>query len=235
MMMSDKGPVIGIFHNYALCRRQTQSIHSKIQLQEAGGIVDDTSKHFKGTQTFTLASDHRVPMQLSAGLPYIEMRLVTKEELENPKIAQVICSQDDNWNPRQFDDELSHKNLIERMPPPKDDDSNEDEHFILDNGDIDIDRLRNNKATVKASNITKTNNSPNKVNIIPYDINIATKTSRTNKATNITTERSDEVDTKIFYDTLDWRTIDDDAFCDSDEDIFYDSKDDSSPDSNKPN
>ena len=32
MMMSDKGPVIGIFHNYALCRRQKQSIHSKIQL-----------------------------------------------------------------------------------------------------------------------------------------------------------------------------------------------------------
>ena len=96
MMMSDKGPVIGIFHSYALCRRHKQLIHSMIQFQDAGGTVDDTLKHFKGTQTFTLASGHRVPMQFSTALTYIEMRLVAKEELANPIIAQVICSRDGN-------------------------------------------------------------------------------------------------------------------------------------------
>ena len=95
------------------------------------------------------------------------------------------------------------------MPPPNDNDSNEDEHFILDNGNIDIDRLRNNKATIKTSDVRRTNNSP--------------------------TERSDEVNTKVFYDTLDWRTIEDDTYFDSDGDIFYDSKNDFVPDSSEPN
>ena len=181
MMMPNKGPVIGIFHNYALCRRQNNQFTLRSNCKRPVACLDDTSKHFQGTQPFTLASGHRVPMKFSAGLPYIEIKPVTKEELENPNIEQVICSRDRNWNSRQFDDQLSHQELIERMPPPNDDNSNEDEHFILDNGDIDIYRLRNNKDTVKASDIRRTNNSA--------------------------TERSDEVDTKVFYDTLDWLTI----------------------------
>ena len=121
------------------------------------------------------------------------------------------------------------------MPPLNDDNSNEDEHFILDNGDIDIDKLRNNKATIKASDIKRTNDSSNRINIIPDDTNIATKTLRTNKATTVTTERSDEVGIKVFYNTVDWRTMDDYAYYNSDGNIFYDSKDDSAPDPSEPN
>ena len=57
-IMTDLGLIIGIFHNYTKCRPQKKSIHSKIQLQAAGAIIDDSSKHFSGTQTMTLDSGH---------------------------------------------------------------------------------------------------------------------------------------------------------------------------------
>ena len=89
-IMTHMGLIIGIFHNYARCRQQARSIHSKIQLKDAGATVDDTSKHFNGTQTITLLSGHRIPMQFSAGLPYIETRPVTKAELNDPNIPHVV-------------------------------------------------------------------------------------------------------------------------------------------------
>ena len=49
-ILTDQGPVIGIFNNYAHCPDQAQSIHSKIQLQSNGNLVSDTATVFGGLQ-----------------------------------------------------------------------------------------------------------------------------------------------------------------------------------------
>ena len=49
-IVSDQGPFIGIFNNYAHCPDQAQSIHSKIQLQANNLMVNDTSRKFGGLQ-----------------------------------------------------------------------------------------------------------------------------------------------------------------------------------------
>ena len=55
-------------------------------------------------------------------------------------------TQDGNWNSRQFNDELSHQELLERISPPED--NKDTEHFFLNNGDIDIERLEVNKTPI---------------------------------------------------------------------------------------
>lgn len=84
-------------------------------------------------------------MKLSAGLPYIKMRPVTKEELVDPDIPHVIYVQDGNWKQRHFDDELSHQDLIERIFTPDNTNHSKDEPFILDTKNINTNTLRTNK------------------------------------------------------------------------------------------
>ncbi len=55
-------------------------------------------------------------------------------------------TQEGNWNPRQFNDELSHQELLEKIPPPNNVDNNDTKSFLLNNGDIDINRVESNKA-----------------------------------------------------------------------------------------
>ena len=69
---SDHGPFIGIFNNYAHCLDQAQSIHSKIQLQAHGNLVNDTSKQFGGLQMIRTNCGKQAPLQYVSGLLYLD-------------------------------------------------------------------------------------------------------------------------------------------------------------------
>ena len=88
----DQGPFIGIFNNYAHCPDQTQSIHSKIQLQANNIMVNDTSKTFGGQQMLRTNCKKQVTLQYVAGLPYLEQRPPTKAEMMDDDIPHIIMT-----------------------------------------------------------------------------------------------------------------------------------------------
>ena len=47
---------------------------------------------------------HRIPIKFVAGLPYIEMRPITKDEFNDPNIPHVTMTPEGDWNPRIVDD-----------------------------------------------------------------------------------------------------------------------------------
>ena len=100
-ILPDQGPVIGIFDNYAHCPDQAQSIHSKIQLQSNGNLVNDTATVFGGLQMIRTSCGKQILLRYVAGLlPYLEQRPPTKSELTNNSIPHIIMTAEGTWNPR---------------------------------------------------------------------------------------------------------------------------------------
>ena len=98
-IMSNDGPFIGIFNNYAHCPEQAQSIHSKIQLQAHGNLVYNTSRQFGGLQMIRNNAGHHTPLRYVSGLPYLEQQPPTKDEMTNNRIPHVIMTREGIWNP----------------------------------------------------------------------------------------------------------------------------------------
>ena len=71
-ILTDQGPVIAIFNNYAHFPDQAQSIHSKIQLQSNQNLVNDTATAFGGLQMIRTSCGKQIPLRYVAGLPYLE-------------------------------------------------------------------------------------------------------------------------------------------------------------------
>ena len=117
---------------------------------------------------------------------YIEMRPPTKEELANPDIEHVIMTRDGNWNPRKYDDELSHQELLERMPPAEND--IDADYFLKDNREIDIERLEVNETSIKDSSLESTNIFDASDSITPIVNNVITEGSTVNASDDLATD-----------------------------------------------
>ena len=96
---------------------QAQSIHSKIQLQSNGNLVNDTATVFGGLQMIRTNCGKQIPLRYVAGLPYLEQRPPTKSELTSNSIPHIIMTAEGIWNPRIVDDHETVEEMIKRFPP----------------------------------------------------------------------------------------------------------------------
>ena len=155
-ILTDQGPVIAIFNNYAHCPDQAQSIHSKIQLQSNGNLVNDTATVFGGLQMIRTNCGRKIPLRYVAGLPYLEQRPPTKSELTNNSIPHVIMTAEGTWNPRIVDDHETVEEMMKRFPST---DIEATDLFYTETGDIDYNHILNNyqadMESIKSMNSTQ--------------------------------------------------------------------------------
>ena len=111
------GPIIGIFNNVAADATIEQSILSCTQMRAAHNFISDVHKKHGGLQMIQTNSGHRIPIKFVAGLPYIEMRLITKDEFNDPNIPHVTLTPEGDWNPRIVDDQVDWDELMTEIPP----------------------------------------------------------------------------------------------------------------------
>jgi hypothetical protein len=109
LIQTNKGPIIGIFHQYAHYGKG-QTVHSSNQLKAFGIMVDDTPRHLPGgTQRLLTPEGYFIPISIRNGLPYIDMSPPTDEELST--YPHVIFTSDLPWNPDLIDNEYTIEDL----------------------------------------------------------------------------------------------------------------------------
>ena len=99
-MISQRGPVIGIFHEAAYTGRH-QSILSCIQMEHYRNRVDDRSHQLGGGQQITTADGYNFPLSIVNGLAYLHMRAFSDTEYDT--LPHVILTSEEPWNPREYD------------------------------------------------------------------------------------------------------------------------------------
>eukprot|EP00934_Nitzschia_sp_Nitz4_P006215 Nitzschia sp. Nitz4//scaffold143_size57137//53597//57072//NITZ4_006523-RA/size57137-processed-gene-0.42-mRNA-1//1//CDS//3329536473//6205//frame0 len=99
---SDKGPVIAILHQYAYIP-QGRTIHSSLQLEHFGNIVDDRSTQVRppGTQTIQTLDGYRFSLTFHQGLPYLPCRPFSDDEWN--RLPHVVFTSDAVWDPSTLD------------------------------------------------------------------------------------------------------------------------------------
>jgi hypothetical protein len=106
---TQRGEVIGIFHQYASVP-QGRSIHSSVQLESFGIKVDDRSKVLNaGTQTLMTPEGYVLPLDFKNGLPYLPIRPFTDDEWQD--LPHVVFTSDVDWNPSEVDCKISDDDL----------------------------------------------------------------------------------------------------------------------------
>ena len=105
-MNSDKGPIIGIFHQYAHIKTGN-SIHSSGQLEHFQVDVNDRSLRVGGLQRISTPDGYSFPLDIIEGLAYLQIRPYTKDEFEDPQIPHVIMTSDIPWDPSILDCTIS--------------------------------------------------------------------------------------------------------------------------------
>lgn len=102
---TQRGDVIGIFHQYAHVP-QGRSIHSSIQMESFGIKVDDRSKVLKvGLQALTTPEGYVLPLDFKNGLSYLPIRPFTDKEWK--ELPHVVFTSDVEWNPAHVDHKAS--------------------------------------------------------------------------------------------------------------------------------
>lgn len=99
LIYTDLGPVIGVFHNYASIPSQSNSIHSKIQMQAYGQLVCDNARAIGGKQRILTSDGYQISLSVTGSLLYMNSRAPTPAEIADPAIPMVIMTSDDKWNP----------------------------------------------------------------------------------------------------------------------------------------
>jgi hypothetical protein len=102
--MSNKGPVILIFNQYAY-HGLGRSIHSAIQLKHYKNRVDDRSIKSGGRQCLTTLEGYVIPLDIINGLPYMKMRPPLDDKLKD--LPHIIMTSGERWNPAKHDFTLS--------------------------------------------------------------------------------------------------------------------------------
>jgi hypothetical protein len=95
--MSNKGPVIVIFNQYAYHGLGCSSIHSAIQLEHYKNRVDDRSIKSRGRQCLTTLEGYVIPLDIINGLPYMKMRPPSDDEIRD--LPHIIMTSGERWNP----------------------------------------------------------------------------------------------------------------------------------------
>ena len=97
---------------------------------------------------------HHTPLRYVSGLPYLEQRPPTKDEMTNNKIPHAIMTREGVWNPRVVDDIESAEEMMKHLPTME---MEATDLFYNDHGDIDLAYIRNNyNAKTNAESIKTT-------------------------------------------------------------------------------
>ena len=109
------GPIIVIMSQYADLGKG-KTIHSKGQMEHFGMLVDDTSRRAGGRQCVVTTEGYVIPLHVREGLPRIDMRAPTDEELD--KYPHVFITSDAPWNPAVLDTEFDEDYFDAVMEDP---------------------------------------------------------------------------------------------------------------------
>ncbi|KAG7344871.1 reverse transcriptase RNA-dependent DNA polymerase [Nitzschia inconspicua] len=98
VLRSNRGPIIGIFNNYAYTGKG-RTIHSSPD--HFGHDLDEKSKKVGGSQRIITKNGYVIPLSISNGLPYISMRPPTDKELD--MLPHEIMTSPAPWDPAVLD------------------------------------------------------------------------------------------------------------------------------------
>ncbi|CAB9525513.1 Retrotransposon protein [Seminavis robusta] len=102
-ILTDHGPIIGLFHQGAIMSRG-KTILSPGQLEHFGCDVHDKSRLSTGTDPyFVTPNGFRIPMAVKSGLPYVQLRPPTDDELDDSAIPHVDLTSPHVWDPSCLD------------------------------------------------------------------------------------------------------------------------------------
>ena len=104
LITTTRGPIIGIFHQYAIVGKG-KTIHSSNQLKSFGVQIDDTPRKLKGSQCIKHPDGYVIPLSIRNGLPYMDMKCPSDEEMD--EYPHVIFTSDTQWDPDDLNDEYS--------------------------------------------------------------------------------------------------------------------------------
>jgi hypothetical protein len=123
VVKSHRGPVIAIFHQYAL-GYHGNSIHSSGQMESYRNKIDDRSIKVGGTQSITTIDGYVLPLDVVNGLPHLKSRPFSDREWK--EYPHVVMTSDNEWNPKVLENIISTKpNSYSSVKPP--------EHDVLTN------------------------------------------------------------------------------------------------------
>jgi hypothetical protein len=121
LIQTTDGPIIGIFHNYPPLGKGG-SIHSLLQMQDFGVLIDDKAKTQKridgeyGTQMVRVISGGSTfenMLVINGGLPYFKMTVPTQEQLDDLTIPHVTFTLDMPWDPAKYDNLIVNDQVAE--------------------------------------------------------------------------------------------------------------------------
>ena len=118
LLDTQKGPIIGIFHEYAHLGKG-KSIHASGQLEWFNCQVDDRSTIVGGAQRIETPEGYVIPFSIETGLVYMHpIRIPTDQDLK--MYPHVFFTSPDIWDPSVLDHEIT-PSLLEDINQQSDD------------------------------------------------------------------------------------------------------------------
>ena len=126
LLDTQKGPIIGIFHEYAHLGKG-KSIHASGQMGWFNCQVDDRSKIVGGAQQIETSEGYVIPFSIESGLVYMHtIRIPTDQDLQN--YPHVFFTSPDIWDASGLDHEIT-PSLLEDINQHSDDSLLQDSIF----------------------------------------------------------------------------------------------------------
>ena len=126
LLDTQKGPIIGIFHEYAHLGKG-KSIHASGQMEWFNCQVDDRSKIVGGAQRIETPEGYVIPLSIETRLVYMHpIRIPTDQDLQN--YPHVFFTSPDIWDPSVLDHEIT-PSLLEDINQHSDDSLLQDSIF----------------------------------------------------------------------------------------------------------
>ncbi|CAB9524801.1 Retrotransposon protein [Seminavis robusta] len=128
-ILTDHGPIIGLIHQGA-AMSHGKTILSPGQLEHFGCRVHDKALTVTGLDPyFVTPNGFRVPMAIQSGLPYVQLRPPTDQELSDSSIPHVDLTSPHAWDPSCLDS------------VPADDWFLQQDNTLYDDGEFPLDPL----------------------------------------------------------------------------------------------
>ena len=126
LLDTQKGPIIGVFHEYAHLGKG-KSIHASGQMEWFNCQVDDRSKIVGGAQRIETSEGYVVPLSIESGLVYMHpIRLPTDQDLQ--QYPHVFFTSPEIWDPSVLDHGIT-PSLLEDINQHSDDSLLQDSIF----------------------------------------------------------------------------------------------------------
>ena len=106
---SNQGEVVVILHQYAY-NPGHQTIHSSLQMEQFGNIVDDRSIAFGGSQTLQTLDGFILLFSFQNGLPYLPIRPFSNHEWDT--LPHIVLTSDIDWESGECKEFPSSSNEI---------------------------------------------------------------------------------------------------------------------------